>query len=90
MIQNLHKKGLTPKNIHTSMVPSYATVKRWAVEFKRGRQSFEDDANPERLVTIAFSEMVNNVNSIDTLVNVNAPVVATTSWWLHFTAPVVA
>ena len=25
-----------------------------------------------------------------TLVNVNALVVATTSWWLHFTAPVVA
>ena len=25
-----------------------------------------------------------------TLVNVNAPVVATASWWLHFTAPVVA
>ena len=25
-----------------------------------------------------------------TMVNVNAPVVATTSWWLHFTAPVVA
>ena len=25
-----------------------------------------------------------------TLVNVNAPVVATTSWWLHFKAPVVA
>ena len=25
-----------------------------------------------------------------TLVNVNAPVVATTCWWLHFTAPVVA
>ena len=24
-----------------------------------------------------------------TLVNVNAPVVATTSWWLHFSAPVV-
>ena len=28
--------------------------------------------------------------SIFALVNVNAPVVATTSWWLHFTAPVVA
>ena len=27
---------------------------------------------------------------IITLVNVNAPVVATTSWWLHFSAPVVA
>ena len=25
-----------------------------------------------------------------TLVNVNAPVVATTSWWLHCSAPVVA
>ena len=29
-------------------------------------------------------------HAIFTLVNVNAPVVATTSWWLHFTAPVVA
>ena len=28
--------------------------------------------------------------TIYTLVNVNAPVVATTSWWLHFSAPVVA
>ena len=27
---------------------------------------------------------------LNTLVNVNAPVVATTTWWLHFTAPVVA
>ena len=27
---------------------------------------------------------------IITLVNVNAPVVATTSWWLHFSALVVA
>ena len=27
---------------------------------------------------------------IITLVNVNAPVVATTSWWLHFSAQVVA
>ena len=28
--------------------------------------------------------------NVCTLVNVNAPVAATTSWWLHFTAPVVA
>ena len=36
---------------------------------------------------------INNVPDPETgstLVNVNAPVVATTSWWLHFTAPVVA
>ena len=31
-----------------------------------------------------------NLDRVFTLVNVNAPVVATTSWWLHFTAPVVA
>ena len=31
-----------------------------------------------------------NIAISTTLVNVNAPVVATTSWWLHFTAPVVA
>ena len=31
-----------------------------------------------------------SLSVINTLVNVNAPVVATTSWWLHFTAPVVA
>ena len=50
VIQYLHKKGLTPKDIHNDMVatlgkdaPSYATVKRWVAEFKRGRQSLEDD-----------------------------------------------
>ena len=32
----------------------------------------------------------NKTIRITTLVNVNAPVVATTSWWLHFSAPVVA
>ena len=31
-----------------------------------------------------------SLSVINTLVNVNAPVVATTSWWLHFTATVVA
>ena len=31
-----------------------------------------------------------DLGPIYTLVNVNAPVVATTSWWLHFSVPVVA
>ena len=50
VIQYLHKEGLTPNDIHNDMVatlrkdaPSYATVKRWVAEFKRGRQSLEDD-----------------------------------------------
>ena len=33
--------------------------------------------------------MFSHVHHIITLVNVKAPVVATTSWWLHFSAPVV-
>ena len=71
VIQYLHKKGLTPKDIHNDMVatlgkdaPSYATVKRWVAEFKRGRQSLEDDPRPGRPVTVATPEMVNKVHDI--------------------------
>ena len=40
-------------------------------------------------VYIEIDDVVSTVTPI-TLVNVNAPVVATTSWWLHFSAQVVA
>ena len=44
VIQYLHKKGLTPKDIHNDMVAtlgkdapsSYAALKRWVAEFKCG------------------------------------------------------
>ena len=46
----LHKKVLAPKDIYGDTVatlwdtaPSYATVKRWAVHFKMGKESLEDD-----------------------------------------------
>ena len=71
VIQYLHKKGLTPKDIHNDMVatlgkdaPPYATVKRWVAELKRGRQSLEDDPHPGRPVTVATPEMVNKVHDI--------------------------
>ena len=71
VIQYLHKKGLTPKDIHNHMVatlgkaaPSYATMKRWVAEFKRGRQNLEDDPHPGRPVTVATPEMVNKVHDI--------------------------
>ena len=71
VIQYLHKKGLTPKDIHNDMVaalgkdaPSYATVIRWVEEFKRGRQSLEDDLRPGRPVTVATPEMVNKFHDI--------------------------
>ena len=44
--------------------PSYATVKRWVAEFKRGRQSLEDDPRPGRRVTVATPEIVNKVHDI--------------------------
>ena len=51
VIKYLCKKGMTPKEIHDDLMktlgnesPSYSTVKTWASEFKRGRESIEDDA----------------------------------------------
>ena len=44
-------------------VPSYATVKRWVAEFKRDRQSLDDDPRTRRPVTVATPEMVNKVHN---------------------------
>jgi transposase len=44
------KEGLTPKEIYSKFIkvygdcsPSFSTIKKWAAEFKRGRNSLEDD-----------------------------------------------
>ena len=44
------KKGMPPKEIHEDFIetlekesPFYSTVKKWAAEFKRGKESVEDD-----------------------------------------------
>ena len=49
VIQYLHIKGLTSKKIHEDMVatlqdnaPSYSMVKKWAADFKQGRNNLED------------------------------------------------
>ena len=71
VIQYLHKKGLTPKDIHNDMVatlgkdaPLHATMKRLVEKFKRSRQSLEDDPRPGRPVTVATPEMVTKVHDI--------------------------
>ena len=71
VIQYLHKKGLTTKDIHNDMVatlgkdaPLYAAMKRWVAEFKRCRHSLEDDPRPGRPVTVATPEMVKKVLDI--------------------------
>ena len=74
VIQYLYKKGLTPKDIHNDMVatlgkddPSYATVKRWVAEFKRGRQSLEDD-NPPPPVLKGLSLLLRQKWSIKSMI----------------------
>ena len=50
VIEFLTKESVSPQNIHERLVnvcqdqsPSYHTVKKWAAEFKRDRDSIEDD-----------------------------------------------
>jgi histone-lysine N-methyltransferase SETMAR len=49
------KEGLTQNKIHSKFIkvygdssPSFSTIKKWAVEFKRGRTSLEDDSRVGR------------------------------------------
>ena len=50
VIKYFYKHGMPPNEIHENFMktlgkesPSYSTVKKWAAEFKIGRESFEDD-----------------------------------------------
>jgi hypothetical protein len=49
------KEGLTPNEIHSKFIkvygdssPSFSTIKKWTAEFKRGRNSLEDDPRDGR------------------------------------------
>ena len=43
VIKYICKKGMSPMETLGKESPSYTTVKKWAVEFMRGRASAEDD-----------------------------------------------
>lgn len=71
VIRYLGLKGLTPKEIHDDMVgtlgekaPSYTTVKKWASEFKQGRESLEDDPRCGRPVTVSTEDVIDHVQKI--------------------------
>jgi len=68
VIKYLHLKKLTPREIHDDMVdtlgdsaPSYATVKRWCADFKRGRRSTEDEERPGRPNEVATQRQIDAV-----------------------------
>ena len=71
VIQFLHLKGKTGKDIHAVLVdvygssaPSYSQVKFWVGEFKRGRTSLEDEARSGRPVDVTDEEMCNKVRDM--------------------------
>ena len=71
VIKYFCKKGIPPKEIHENFMETlgnespYITVKKWAAEFKRGRESVEDDGRSGRPNDATADE---NVNVVHTLV----------------------
>ena len=69
VIKYLQKKGLTPNGIHADMAatlgddaPALSTVQKWAAEFKRGRESLEDDPRSGRPATATTQENIECVH----------------------------
>ena len=67
----MYLKGKTGKEIHGeladvygSSAPSYAQVKFWVGEFKRGRTSLEDEARSGRPLDATDEEMCKNVRDL--------------------------
>ena len=71
VIRYLQKKRLTNKEIHPDMVstlgddaPALSTVKKWATEFKWGRESLEDDLRSGRPSTATTQENIARIHQM--------------------------
>ena len=65
------KEGLTPKEIHSKSIkvygnssPSFSTITKWAIEFKRGRTSLEDDPCEGRPKSATTPEIIEQVHDV--------------------------
>lgn len=71
VIKFLTKQGKTQKTIKMEMddvyrdsAPSLSTIQKWSSEFKRGRESIEDDARPGRPVEATSPDYIKLVEKI--------------------------
>ena len=71
VIRYLRIKGISPKEIHEDFMeilgkesPSYSTEKKWVAEFRRGRESIEDDEWSGRPKEATTNETVEIVHSL--------------------------
>ena len=70
-IKFLTKEGANAKEIHWRMAdvygdssPKYSTVAKWSAEFKRGRDSLEDNPRPGRPADVISQEMIDCVERL--------------------------
>ena len=71
VIRYLQKKGLTTKEIYADIVSIFgddalalSTVKKRAAEFKRGRESLEDDPKSGRPSTATTQENIDRIHQM--------------------------
>ena len=71
VIKFLTKEGAKTKEIHRRTAdvygdssPKYSTVAEWSAEFKRGRDSLEDDPRPDRPADVISQEMIDRVERL--------------------------
>ena len=71
LIRYLQKKVITTREIHVDVVstlgddaPALSTVKKWAEELKRGRESLEDDPRSGRPSTATTQENIGRIHQM--------------------------